>query len=39
MHTQHDTPLVTLDALHAAHDRVRPHVVRTPLVPFPLEDF
>jgi len=33
------TPLVSLDHLRAAHDRIRPHVVRTPLVPFPLEGF
>ncbi len=32
-------PMTSLAALHAAHDRVRPYVVRTPLVPFPLEDF
>jgi len=39
MHTHPSTFLVTLDDLHAAHDRVRSHVVRTPLVPFPLERF
>ncbi len=40
MSTQAAPPaLLTLDVLHAAHTRIRPHVVRTPLVPFPLEDF
>ncbi|PYE50526.1 threonine ammonia-lyase [Deinococcus yavapaiensis] len=39
MHPDTTTPLVSLDALRAAQGRVRPHVVRTPLVPFPLEDF
>ncbi|GGK42070.1 serine/threonine dehydratase [Deinococcus malanensis] len=33
------TSLVTLDTIRTAHTRIRPHVVRTPLVPFPLEDF
>ncbi|MFC4456339.1 threonine/serine dehydratase [Deinococcus sonorensis] len=34
----HPTPeLVSLDAIRTAHTRIRPHVVRTPLVPFPLE--
>ncbi|WP_019011669.1 threonine ammonia-lyase [Deinococcus aquatilis] len=31
--------LVTLDAIRTAHTRIRPHVVRTPLVPFPLKNF
>lgn len=31
--------LITLPELRAAHERVRPYVVRTPLIPFALEDF
>lgn len=31
--------LVPLDVIRAASTRIRPHVVRTPLVPFSLEDF
>lgn len=31
--------LVTLDAVRAAQERLRGAVVRTPLVPFPLQDF
>lgn len=31
--------LVNLNVLQAAHDRIRSHVVRTPLIPFPLEGF
>ncbi|BDP43993.1 serine/threonine dehydratase (plasmid) [Deinococcus aetherius] len=31
--------LITLEELRAAQTRVRGHVVRTPLVPFPLEEF
>ncbi|UBV45326.1 threonine/serine dehydratase (plasmid) [Deinococcus taeanensis] len=32
-------PLVSLSDIRAAHTLIRPHVVRTPLVPFPLENF
>lgn len=31
--------LVSLDDIRTAHASIRPHVVRTPLVPFPLEGF
>lgn len=32
-------PLVRLGDIRAAQERIRPYVVRTPLVPFPLEGF
>lgn len=41
MHTEESSapPLVGLGDIRAAQERIRPHVVRTPLVPFPLEGF